>query len=171
MPTLEQASLGVWEAQPQALCISEVECLCNTLLKVTTRHLCVDGWSYHELHHAHGDMVPFRVLCAIRTQLRSCWWFRCTLFFASRASSHYEHDMGSLSWLNAETLKRAPTPPLWQICKVLHPWTLICKTTVMLFSKALFWYSKRTIFWVKTNNLCTSEQYQYCHQRICWHSF
>ena len=30
--------------------------------------------------------------------------------FASRASSHYKNDMGSLSWLNAETFKKAPTP-------------------------------------------------------------
>jgi len=27
---------------------------------------------------AHGDMVLFRVLCAVRTRLRGRWWFRCT---------------------------------------------------------------------------------------------
>ena len=30
--------------------------------------------------------------------------------FASRASSHCKHDVGDLSWLNAETVERAPTP-------------------------------------------------------------
>ena len=30
--------------------------------------------------------------------------------FASRASSCYKHDIGTLSWLNLETLKRALTP-------------------------------------------------------------
>ena len=63
---------------------------------------------------AHGDIVPFRVLCAVRTRLRSRWWFRCTLLFvrlfASKASSSGKHDMGALSWLNVETLERAPTP-------------------------------------------------------------
>ena len=29
--------------------------------------------------------------------------------FASRALSHCKHDMGALSWLNAETLERVPT--------------------------------------------------------------
>ena len=67
-----------------------------------------------ELHHAHGDVVPFRVLCAVRTRLRSRWWFRCTLLFvqlvASRASSRCKQDMGALSWFNAETPERAPIP-------------------------------------------------------------
>ena len=31
---------------------------------------------------AHGDMVPFRVLCAIRTCLQNCWWLRYMLLFA-----------------------------------------------------------------------------------------
>ena len=62
--------------------------------------------------------------------------------YSSKASNHCVHDMGSLSWLNAETLKRAPT--------VFHPWTLICKTTVMLFLKALFEYS---IFELQSNTI------------------
>ena len=40
--------------------------------------------------------------------------FRCMLLFvqlfASRALSRCKHDMGTLSWLNAEPLERAPTP-------------------------------------------------------------
>ena len=54
-------------------------------------------------------MVPFRVLCAIRTWLQSRWWFRCTFLliqlFASRAMSRCKHDMGTLLWLNAEALE------------------------------------------------------------------
>ena len=57
--------------------------------------------------------MPFRVLCAVSPWLRSFWWFRCTLLFvqlfASRVSSHCKHDMGTLLWLNAGTLERAPT--------------------------------------------------------------
>ena len=48
------------------------------------------------------------------TSCHSEWWFRCTLFcvqlFASRVSSCCKHDVGALSWLNAETVKKAPTP-------------------------------------------------------------
>ena len=66
----------------------------------------------HKLHHVHGDMVLFTVLCAIRTQLRSRWCFYCTLlfvqFFPSKASSCGKHHMGALSWLNAETHERVP---------------------------------------------------------------
>ena len=75
------------------------------------RDLCIDG--HVNLNHAHGHMVPFRVLCVVRTWLWSCWWCRCMLLlvqlFALRASSHFEHDKGA-PWLNEETLKRAPTP-------------------------------------------------------------
>ena len=48
------------------------------------------------------------------------------------ASSHCKHDVGALSWLKAETIERAPTPPLYQTCKVLGPWALFHKTTVMI---------------------------------------
>ena len=66
---------------------------------------------YRELHYAHGNLVPFRMLCAIRTRLRSRWWFCCMLLSVNwMASSHCEHDMGALLWLNAEIFKRASTP-------------------------------------------------------------
>ena len=37
-----------------------------------------------------------------------------------------QHDVGALSWLNAETVERRKSthPPLWQTCKVLRPWAL-----------------------------------------------
>ena len=61
-----------------------------------------------------GHIVPFRVLCAVRTRLWTLWWFRCTLFcvqlFASRALSRCKHDVGALSQLNAEIVERVPTP-------------------------------------------------------------
>jgi len=63
------------------------------------------------MHHAHCDMVLFRVLCAVRTRLRSQWWFHCTLSFTSRGSNRLKH-MGTLSWLNPETLQRVHTPCL-----------------------------------------------------------
>ena len=80
-------------------------------------------------------IVQFRVLCAVRTRLWSRWWFRCTSFcvqlFALRASGHCKHDVGTHLWLIAETVERVPThPPLWQTCKVLHPWALFRETTV-----------------------------------------
>ena len=41
-------------------------------------------------------------------------WFPCTLLFVQSfalwASSRCKHDMGTLSWLNAEILERVPTP-------------------------------------------------------------
>ena len=40
--------------------------------------------------------------------------------------------MGTLSWLNAETLEECPPyPTLWQTFEVLHPWVLSCKTEVL----------------------------------------
>ena len=36
----------------------------------------------------------------------------CVQLFFSRALSHCKHDMGALSWLNAETVERVPTPLL-----------------------------------------------------------
>ena len=45
------------------------------------RQMKLMQWVAHrKLHDVHSHIVPFRVLCAIRTQLWSCWWFRCTLF-------------------------------------------------------------------------------------------
>ena len=37
--------------------------------------------------HAHGDMMPFRVLCAIRTWLSNHWWFHCMLLFVQLLAS------------------------------------------------------------------------------------
>ena len=40
------------------------------------------------------------------------WWFRCRLLFVHLfASRACKHDMGTLSCINVETLKRAPIPP------------------------------------------------------------
>ena len=92
----------------------------DTSLKVNTRHLCVDERdAHHELHNAYGDMVPFRVLCAVRTQPlrhRSRWWLHCMVLFvqlsALRGSSHCKHDMGALSCSKAEQSKECPPPLL-----------------------------------------------------------
>ena len=80
-----------------------------------------------KLHHAYDHSEC--CVHAVRTQLQSGWWLYCMLMFiqlfASRALSRCKHVLGTLLWLNAETLKRAPTSPL---CKVLRAWTLFHKT-------------------------------------------
>ena len=62
----------------------------------------------------NGGIVPFRVLHAVRTRLRSWWWFRCTHYylFALRVSSRSKHDLVAHLLLNTKTLKKAPTPLL-----------------------------------------------------------
>ena len=78
-----------------------------------------------ELHHAHcymgpgSELVSFpdrifragksslgtrlvqsvRCMCAVRTRLRSWWWFRCTLSNNYLLRGDRNHDMGVLSWL------------------------------------------------------------------------
>ena len=58
---------------------------------------------------SHCVIVPFRVLCAIRTWLQSLRWFCCMLLFVQllpyRASSFCKHEIAAFSWLNAEPLK------------------------------------------------------------------
>ena len=76
-------------------------------------------------------MLPFRVLCTIRTWL---WrlvapWNKFVQLFALRASSHCKHDMSALKYGNTQ---KSIHPPLWQTCKVLHPWALFCKTIVQV---------------------------------------
>ena len=48
----------------------------------------------------------------------------CDQLLASTASNRCKHDMGALSWLNVEAVEIAPTPPVWQTCKVFRPWAL-----------------------------------------------
>ena len=94
-----------------------------------------------ELHHAHGDVVPFRVLCAVRTRLQSRWWFHCTLLFvqlfASRASSRCKQDMGALSWFNAETPERVPTPLFGRLVR--------CSTHGPFFARLRYIHYSHTI--------------------------
>ena len=48
-----------------------------------------------------------------------------------RGSSHCKYDMGTLLWLIAcGSIQKSVHSPLWQTCKVLHPWGLLCETTV-----------------------------------------
>ena len=68
---------------------------------------------HHELHCAYGDMVPFRVLCPVRTltlkplvaPLHSTILLVQLHVFALRALSHCKHDKSA--WV--ETLKRVST--------------------------------------------------------------
>ena len=103
--------------------------------------------------------------CAIRTQLRNSWWFHCTLFcvqlFASRTLSHCKHDVGALAWLNVETVKGAPTPPFWQTCKVLQPWSLFLETTVPCRTRDCF---------LCPNQSCSSSDWYITHAIVDFHS-
>ena len=46
--------------------------------------------------------------------------------FALRASNHWKHDMGALSWLNAEALKRVPTPLFGRLVRCCtHAWATL----------------------------------------------
>ena len=102
--TKTEHSCEVWEAKPQALCTSEVGdfvLYCTEgYYKVT---LCKQMKIMRCTPCAHCDMVPFRVLCAIRTWHQNCWWLCYMLLlaqlFASNTSSYCEQDMGTLSWL------------------------------------------------------------------------
>ena len=73
--------------------------------------VCTISYSYITL------MVTWscsKCCCTLRPWLWNYWyygrWLHCTLLFASSASSCCKHDTGAHSRLNAETLKRAPTP-------------------------------------------------------------
>ena len=72
------------------------------------RHLCTDRRSecgvHRELHHAHGDMVPFRVFHQDSTSKPLVVPMHVIV-----VSSYYKHNMVALSWLNAEPLERMPT--------------------------------------------------------------
>ena len=53
--------------------------------------------------------VAGRLVCCVRLLI--------VQLFALRASSYRKHDMGGLSWLNAETFERAPTPLFGRLVK------------------------------------------------------
>ena len=106
-----------------------------------------------QAHYAHRYIVPFRVLCAIRTRLRSHWWFHCTLFcvqlFASRASSRCKHDMGALSWLNVETVERTPTPLFGRLVRYSAHGPLFERLLYVQTTPAL-WHTCKNIRLLKT---------------------
>ena len=61
MRTLERALHRVWEAQPQAVCMSKVR-NCVILYEGYFQASC----SVHHDFLAHKDMVLFSVLCAVK---------------------------------------------------------------------------------------------------------
>ena len=71
--------------------------------------------------HAHGDMMPFKVLCAIRTRLSNGWWFHCMLLFvqllASRSLSRCIATWHGSSFV-VKSGKTQKVPTIWQIFKV-----------------------------------------------------
>ena len=85
--------------------------LFNTSLKVTTRHLCIDRHNQCgaqcKLYHAH-QVTWYRSECCVSSGLNfeAASGSLYVIIFAPRGSGCCKHDMGALSWLNAETLKR-----------------------------------------------------------------
>ena len=97
--------------------------------------------------HCHGDMVLFRVLCAVRTLFWSHWWFRCTIIFvqifAHRASNCLKHNfLFVVKCWNAQK----STHPVWQTCKVLCPWELFRETMVLASLLTAPSFTPRLIF-------------------------
>ena len=45
-----------------------------------------------------------------------------------RVMSYCKHIIGTLLWLNGETLERNVHPPFWETCKVFYQWALFCET-------------------------------------------
>ena len=84
--------------------------------------------THHELHRAHCDI---RLLCAVRTQLRSCWWFRCRLLFCFEGIESPKKGYGCSFVIKCLNTQKSTHPPVWQACKVLCPWALFHKTTVV----------------------------------------
>ena len=83
---------------------------------------------HHELHNVHSHMVPFRVLCAVRTQLWSCWWFRhlpIYLLWGHRVAVN-------MSWalFHGKMQKHSKEHPPPSLADMLgfHPWVLFYET-------------------------------------------
>ena len=80
-------------------------------------------------------MVPFRVLCAIRTRLQSCWWFCCPWLLSNYLLRRHQVAI-NMTWLQdgrTFVVKCETHPPLWQTCKVLCTWALFRETTVYVY--------------------------------------
>ena len=53
-------------------------------------------------------------------------------FVYLRALNHWKHDMGTLLWLNAETLRRAPTPLFGRLVRCSTHGHSFCETVVCM---------------------------------------
>ena len=76
--------------------------------------------AHHELHHAHGDMVPFRVLRAIRTWLWTRWWFQCMSNYSLQGFKGIEllqTWQGHSYVVKCKSTWKSGQPPLWQTCR------------------------------------------------------
>ena len=56
-----------YSSRPFLCALAEVRNLCYTSAKVFYR--AANAVAHCELHHAHGDMMPFRMFCAVMTRL------------------------------------------------------------------------------------------------------
>ena len=117
-------------------------CIIYTSKKVTTRHLCIDGHS--KVHHAHSDIVPFRVLCVVRTLITwkplvvPLYVIACAIIL--RTQSCFKHDKS----VECGNTQNSAHPPLWQTC-------IRCSTHGCSFVRphAVFVFVRFLLVWTK----------------------
>ena len=100
----------MWSLRSTVLCISEIRTSCNTVPKVTTRHV-LHRWM--KVIWCTLQVTPCSLCAAVQSVVccQDSTSKSVMVPFASRASNHWKHDMGILLWfINAETHKKVPTP-------------------------------------------------------------
>ena len=165
---LMQHTRGVWEAQLPVLAIHIWD------KKLRGLH----GYACSDMHFSPPNWPVYKarwhgVLCSIRTWLWSCWQLGCTLLFVklftSKALSCCKYEMDALSWLNSDTLERAPS--LFWTCKVLCLWVLFHKTKFtaymqwrIKFSYCCSLFASIHIYWSRSTYYMYTVQ---LHEMLC----
>ena len=85
---------------------------------------------------SYGDMVPFELLCGVRTKplVVPLYVIICPIISFEGIESLYTWHGHSFVVKCGSTQKSAHSP-FWQICEVLHTWVLFCETTVYQWLK------------------------------------
>ena len=136
MPVMGSAFVECWEARPQALCTSEVRSFVYTLLK--------GGFAWKDVSNAatHASYTPLMawriVLYAVRTWASKAGGsvvHYCSSYTSAnlRAVSCCKHTW-ALFVVKCRNTWMSTHPPLWQACKVPHPWALFRDTMVHVHS-------------------------------------
>ena len=113
---------GVWEAQPRALCISEVR---NLVLNFNGSCFSKDGQrscclAPLAIHYAHGDMLSFRVLCAGSSVVYLILWSAGNSFILTKGLQKFPTKDRRTRYPD----KRCTTQPRW-IIPVRYPTRLL----------------------------------------------